>query len=138
MAITTGDPRHFLRKNPNYLKEALKELYSFILDAPDQALFNLIGRYKDKVSERLLLKYDQLNKLGKDTADDTWKSVIYGQNPLLSLVDKSHGGFVGKYFPVPITVQNPGSSASVTRIEGYSLATPPRKTFKDAWKGIKK
>lgn len=102
--------RHFPRTpkksfGTGELSNLLKECYNFHLEEKDNALYNLIIRYKGKVSNRLLIVKDVLQVLGKQQGEQRMKELVYSNNPLLSLIPKSTE-FMGCYVPVPLNTQD--------------------------------
>lgn len=80
-----------LRRDKSHLRfreinDLLREAYELsALGAAGFALYRLIDRYDGKVSERLLLKKESLRQLAKKSSIKMLESLIYSNNPFLSV-----------------------------------------------------
>lgn len=74
------------------------------LSTRDQLKYELICRYQDKVSQRLLDEKKALRSKAKRLSSDLMKRVLLGYNPLLRKIKDYPDAWSssGKYFPVPI------------------------------------
>lgn len=73
------------------------------LSTRDQLKYELICRYEDKVSQRLLDEKKTLRLKAKLLSSDLMKRVLFGDPFLRKIKDYPDGwSNSGKYFPVPI------------------------------------
>lgn len=78
------------------MTEALKELYGVHLIGKDSVKYNLICKYEDRISNRLLFEKNKLHAKGEAQAD-----LVYRENPLLKMISKGDD-FRGSYMPIPL------------------------------------
>jgi len=80
----------------------IREYYEVgALSDADYSKYNLICRYNDKVSKRLLDEKEILRKKGKEAFNTLLRAMIYKSNSFLNLIPKT-GGLGTAYIPCPI------------------------------------
>lgn len=70
------------------LNNMFKEHYSYILNEKDQAKYDLICRYSNKCSYRLLIEKDKLRKKAKENGNKMWTDLIQHESPLFKELKK--------------------------------------------------
>lgn len=90
------------------INSALRDIYEFHLDPKEQIKYELICKYREKVSERLLKEEICLYKKGREQGKiwlrETMQSFVTFKNPFFDLI-KKEPFFEGKYLPVPISIK---------------------------------
>ena len=76
--------------------EILKDLYGHLFNPKEQVTHDLIWKYRDKVSSRLLALDQQLKIKGKEASAKMWRDMVYRPNPFLKAISKEPDGFRGK------------------------------------------
>lgn len=84
---------------PGAIAALLKQYYESYLSEKDDATYQMICRYEDRVSPRLLLMKKAIEEMGKIQAKKMWKDIVLARNPFKELVKKRD--FCGAYIPVP-------------------------------------
>ena len=72
------------------LNEMFKEHYTHILYGKDQVKYDLIEKYEDRVSPRLLYEKKLLREKSKVQGDQMWKELLETPSPLFKNLSKDN------------------------------------------------